>query len=102
MTFARRALPVLVSAALLIGCGSSLGAGTTATRGRTATTTHTATTARGCKKVEIGSHRQCLIAGHPCDRRFESQYERHGFRCRRNAAGQYRLWQPIKSTQPKP
>jgi hypothetical protein len=58
--------------------------------------------AAACHKVKIGGHRQCLVAGHPCKPRYERQYERYGFRCRRNAAGQYRLWQPIKQGVPKP
>ena len=55
-----------------------------------------------CVKVRIKRHRQCVIAGYPCNPRYENRYERVGFRCKRNTAGQYRFWQPIKPGQSKP
>jgi hypothetical protein len=55
-----------------------------------------------CVRAEIGGRSVCLVAGHRCNPRYEQQYERHHFRCKRNAAGEYRLWQPVKSGTPKP
>ncbi len=60
-----------------------------------------------CVPVTIGQRTHCLIAGHPCNPRYEKQYARHGFTCKRNTAGDYRLWQPIepgtpRAGQPKP
>jgi hypothetical protein len=55
-----------------------------------------------CVKAQIGGQSQCLIAGHRCDPRYDKKYERHGFKCRRNTAGKYRLWTPIRPGQPKP
>jgi hypothetical protein len=60
-----------------------------------------AATASGCARVKIGASATCLVAGRPCHPRYEKQYRHHGFKCRRNTAGQYRLWQvPIRSLPP--
>jgi hypothetical protein len=57
------------------------------------------TAATACAHVKIGLTTTCLVAGRPCLRRYEKEYRRHGFQCRRNTAGQYRLWQvPIVSS----
>jgi hypothetical protein len=82
-------------AALLIGCTSN---------SRATTTTHQTA---ACVRVTIGTSSRCLIAGKPCNPRYEKLYERHGFRCKPNTDGNYRLWQPItvgptKPGQPKP
>jgi len=54
-----------------------------------------------CVHVRIGAATTCLIAGRPCNPRYEKQYRSHGFRCRRNTAGEYRLWQvPLRSLPP--
>jgi hypothetical protein len=45
-----------------------------------------------CARVTIGKRAECLIAGHPCNPRYEKLYQRYGFRCRRNTASEYRLW----------
>lgn len=52
-----------------------------------------AATVGACVHVKIGSRNVCLIAGRPCQPRYEKQYRRHGFECRRNTAGEYRLWE---------
>ncbi len=65
---------------------------------------HSARAADGtvaCAHVKIGASSTCLIAGRPCRPRYEKQYRSHGFSCRRNTAGQYRLWQgPVRSLPP--
>jgi hypothetical protein len=45
-----------------------------------------------CARVTIGKRDECLVAGRPCNPRYEKLYQRHGFKCRRNTAGEYRLW----------
>jgi hypothetical protein len=60
---------------------------------------HAATAA--CVHAKIGATTTCLVAGRPCRPRYEKQYRSHGFRCRRNTAGHYRLWQaPLVSLPP--
>jgi len=60
-----------------------------------------ATGAAACAKVKIGATSTCLVAGRPCSPRYEKQYRSHGFKCKRNTAGQYRLWQvPLTSLPP--
>jgi hypothetical protein len=60
-----------------------------------------AATATGCARVKIGATTTCLVAGRPCNPSYEKQYRHHGFKCRRNTAGRYRLWQvPIHSLPP--
>jgi hypothetical protein len=55
----------------------------------------------GCAKVRIGDSETCLIAGRPCTPRYEKLYRKHGFKCRRNTAGEYRLWQvPLHGLPP--
>ena len=43
-------------------------------------------------RVKIGRRAECLVAGRTCSPRYEKLYQRYGFRCRRNTAGEYRLW----------
>ena len=50
----------------------------------------------GCARVQVGSGRMCLVAGHRCNPRYERTYERHGFRCRKDTMGVDRLWIPVK------
>jgi hypothetical protein len=43
-----------------------------------------------CVHAKIGGQRVCLAPGKSCQRKYERQYERHGFACvKRN--GKYRL-----------
>ena len=86
----RALTPLIAAAGLLISCASASPAADAGQAGR------------ACVQARIGGHVQCLIAGHPCKPRYEKQYERHGFKCKRNTAGQYRLWKPVKPGQPRP
>lgn len=83
------ALPLVV-AGLFAGCAPNL---------RAAFPTQRTVT---CKRVKIGASRRCLIAGKPCDPRYARQYARHGFRCKPNVDGRYRLWKPIRVGPTKP
>jgi hypothetical protein len=83
--------PIAATAALLIAGSVGSSAAPAATTAATP----------ACAHVKIGAATTCLIAGRPCRPRYERQYRRHGFKCRRNTAGQYRLWQvPIVSSPP--
>jgi hypothetical protein len=80
--------PLIASAALMIGVATA--------------DSHPVVATAACVRATIGDRTLCLIAGRPCRPRYERQYERHGFKCKRNAAGEYRLWQPITAGQPRP
>jgi hypothetical protein len=83
-------IAIAASAAILAVAASASPAAPAAT---------TATTA--CVHAKIGATTTCLVAGRPCRPRYEKQYRSHGFRCRRNTAGHYRLWQaPLVSLPP--
>lgn len=59
-------------------------------------------TAAACITATVGGHTTCLLAGRKCSPRYEQQYQRHGFKCRRNTAGEYRLWRvPLHSLPPE-
>jgi hypothetical protein len=44
-----------------------------------------------CTSAVIGGKRTCLAAGQSCAHKYERQYERKGFTCKRNSRGQWRL-----------
>jgi hypothetical protein len=54
----------------------------------------TATVAAKCKKgkiARIAGKRTCLTKGKRCQPRYQKQYKRNGYICKRNSAGEYRL-----------
>jgi hypothetical protein len=55
-----------------------------------------AASAAACTKATIGGKHVCLAAGQSCRTRYQRQYQRHGFSCRRRS-GQYRLVRQAQS-----
>jgi hypothetical protein len=43
------------------------------------------------KIARIGGKRTCLAAGRRCQRRYQRQYKRNGYTCKRRTSGVYRL-----------
>ena len=74
-----KVLVVVAVAAAILAAGAS---GSTSVRSGQA----------ACARVTIGKRAECLVAGRPCNPHYEKLYQRHGFKCRRNTAGEYRLW----------
>jgi hypothetical protein len=56
--------------------------------------TAVAVAAKSCKKgkvARIAGKRICLTKGKRCQPRYQKQYKRNGYVCKRNSAGEYRL-----------
>jgi hypothetical protein len=92
VTLSRTLMPLAAAAALLIGGSLYLSP---------AREPAAAPAQAACVRARIAGSEWCLTAGRPCDPRYERRYEHSGFKCRRNNAGQYRLWQALRPGQPR-